>query len=126
MEGHETMQQAASARGRTVSDTARVSLDYPFEGWHELVNCYRNTGWQIDRREVRGGDHSAGDWPLVVAVMQDDLDRQAVLCYSVLDRGGFGLRCKTTRRRRRIWNGLFGRCRPGPNGTACWPSAMTC
>jgi hypothetical protein len=68
--------------------SARVSLDYPFQGWHELVNCYRNTGWQIDRREVRREGAAAGDWPLVVVVMQDETGRHATLCYSVFDGDG--------------------------------------
>jgi hypothetical protein len=67
---------------------ASVSLDYPFEGWHELTNCYRNTGWQIDFREVRRIEGESDEWPLVVVFMQRDLGQHAVLCYSIFDRDG--------------------------------------
>ena len=31
----------------------RVSVDYPFEGWHELTNCYTGNGWvRLSRQPV--------------------------------------------------------------------------
>lgn len=32
--------------------TAIVSVDYPFHGWHELVECYVAQGWEVEAREV--------------------------------------------------------------------------
>jgi exosortase len=29
-----------------------VSLDYPFVGWHELTECYRTQGWQVESRQM--------------------------------------------------------------------------
>ena len=68
--------------------TARLSLDYLFEGWHELTNCYVNTGWQVTHREIRRPEGSPSNWPMVVAVMQDQLGGHGVVCYSLFDREG--------------------------------------
>ncbi len=32
--------------------SAIVSFDYPFKGWHELTECYRNIGWRVFGRTV--------------------------------------------------------------------------
>lgn len=64
--------------------TALVSLDYPFTGWHDLIDCYKNTGWRVARREMRPSD----GWPLEVAVMRDDLGRYGIVCFSILERDG--------------------------------------
>jgi exosortase len=65
-------------------DAAQVSLDYPFAGWHDLIDCYKNTGWQVTTREVR----PSGGWPLVVAVMRDDMGRHGIVCFSLIDGEG--------------------------------------
>jgi exosortase len=39
---------------------AIVSLDYTFTGWHDLTVCYRNNGWNIDKRTVDGKETETG------------------------------------------------------------------
>jgi exosortase len=68
--------------------TALVSFDYLFQGWHELTDCYKNSGWKMTNREVRRLDALSGDWPLVVATMQDDLGQYGIVCFSLCDAGG--------------------------------------
>lgn len=67
------------ARGQ---QAATVSLDYPFEGWHELTNCYEGSGWRVLKREVIRPD-GASDWPVVVARMEDGLGRHGLLYFSL-------------------------------------------
>jgi exosortase len=32
-----------------------VSLDFPFPGWHEWPECYRNQGWEVEEKADRTG-----------------------------------------------------------------------
>ena len=34
---------------------ATVSVDFPFQGWHELPRCYRGLGWTLVGRERARG-----------------------------------------------------------------------
>ena len=38
---------------QSADGVARVSVDFPFGGWHELSECYRGNGWTRVRRTVR-------------------------------------------------------------------------
>jgi exosortase len=37
------------------TSTLEVSVDYPFQEWHELGACYRGRGWKVDKTEVLEG-----------------------------------------------------------------------
>ena len=36
-------------------NTAALSLDYTFPGWHDLTRCYSGLGWAVDEQAVRPG-----------------------------------------------------------------------
>ena len=57
----DTLQREASSAWGEFSKTwtyaspqgaALVSCDYPFSGWHSLVNCYESQGWRIESRKL--------------------------------------------------------------------------
>ena len=33
---------------------ATVSIDFPFQGWHDLGVCYTSSGWRIERQDLQG------------------------------------------------------------------------
>jgi exosortase len=72
----------------TTSDDcgAAASFDFPFVNWHELTNCYENSGWTVVNRETQHpGD---GQSPLVVAELEKPTGERGVLVFSLFDREG--------------------------------------
>ncbi len=75
--------------------SALISLDQPFPGWHELTSCYKNTGWEMVRRE-RIGDPSEDDgddfgtakWPYVVAEFKRETGERAFLAFALFNSVG--------------------------------------
>lgn len=65
---------------------AQVSLDYPFDGWHDMLICYRGQGWTVLDREVRGSEETGGQYVAVHMQRKDKL--QGYLCFSDLTRHG--------------------------------------
>jgi hypothetical protein len=69
---------------------AVVSLDYPFEGWHELPICYRGQGWEPQERQVHR-EAPVGGGPeinLVEVKFTKPLEQHGYLLCTTLDAKG--------------------------------------
>jgi exosortase len=67
----------------------RVSIDYPFTGWHELTVCYRGSGWQLkNRQSFRGQDGSDADGPYVEASLTRPTGEHGWLLFGLFDQTG--------------------------------------
>ena len=67
-----------------------VSLDFPFFGWHELTDCYRAQGWDVDSRRIRM-IHSQLDGqptPIVTAALRNASGMHGWLFVTHFDREG--------------------------------------
>ncbi len=71
--------------------TARVSLDYYFSGWHDLVSCYQGIGWEIVERFEIEDQKTASGWNGVGVVLRDSTGRYGYLCYSLFEEEGAGM-----------------------------------
>lgn len=69
---------------------AMVSIDFPFVGWHELLNCYEGLGWEtISWRVVHDTDESMdGSIPFVEARLRHPRGDTAILLFSEVDEFG--------------------------------------
>ena len=49
-----------------------VSIDFPFSGgWHELCVCYKNTGWNLQKRNARFPSFAEDvEWPIVTGAFK--------------------------------------------------------
>lgn len=65
----------------------QVSIDYPFQGFHDLNICYDFGGWRV--AEVPAGQlGSTEEFPYNVSTMSRGIDQKAVMAYSAfLDDG---------------------------------------
>ena len=101
--------------------TLRVSVDYPYDGVHDLLICYEAIGWRIDEQRIAppqsGADaERALSGPVGIGVMQRPLYGHALLFFSSADNRGelhTKLRAEAigdvdTRRNRR-WNAMLER-----------------
>lgn len=52
---------------------AQLSLDYPFDGWHDMLLCYAGQGWTVLDREVRGSEETGGQFVAVRLQRKDNL-----------------------------------------------------
>ncbi len=69
---------------RAAGATAVVSVHHPYLGWHELTDCYRAQGWQVDARRVEpGGDGPGG--PCVAARLSSPPERYGSLWFAFFD-----------------------------------------
>jgi hypothetical protein len=66
----------------------RVSVDYPFQGWHELTNCYRGNGWTLIARRVVADRSGASRWPRVEADLGQPAGERGWLMFGLFDRRG--------------------------------------
>lgn len=92
-------------------NTAIVSLDYPFHGWHELTVCYRNNGWELldsAQKVLDDGTPSGGSRVYIEASMRKSLDTHGFLLFSVYDREGKNVDPVTTEFVRRFVRGAVG------------------
>lgn len=69
----------------------QVSIDYPFQGFHDLNICYDFGGWRVS--EVPADKiGSTTEFPYNVSVMSRGIDQQAIMVYSAfLDDGQWRL-----------------------------------
>jgi hypothetical protein len=66
--------RSATWRYRRGLREAVVSLDYPFQGWHNLTVCYRLVEWNVrERTAIRTSADPKADPPYLIATM-DQLD----------------------------------------------------
>ena len=68
---------------------AKLELDYPFFGWHNLTNCYALRGWELRSTKVVETDlpgQQPGD--TVIQVLTKGVDEHAFLLYSSHDSDG--------------------------------------
>lgn len=63
---------------------AIVSLDFVFNGWHELTGCYSTTGWVLERRTPPTAEEKESR-PFVDAQLRKPLDTFGYLVFSLLD-----------------------------------------
>lgn len=92
-------------------NTALVSLDYPFQGWHELTVCYRNSGWKLfDRNQRVIRENAAGqeDRQFVEATMEKPIDTHGYLIFGVYDQAGRSMSPVSTEFLRRLMRGAIG------------------
>jgi len=67
--------------------TVNVSMDGPFQGWHELTRCYLSNGWTSRGRSVQAeGAHKGG--AVAVVRLERPPDRQGELLFSLFDERG--------------------------------------
>jgi hypothetical protein len=77
--------------------TATVSVDFPFQEWHELTVCYRGQGWRLRERQREGArdlaapDGAGGRPPIVVANLTKGPGRHGYLLFCSLDELGNAL-----------------------------------
>jgi exosortase/archaeosortase family protein len=72
------------------ANTAALSLDYTFPGWHDLTRCYTGQGWAMDEQVVRragGGDRGAPEGFVAVKLSKPGY-RSGYLLFSQLDQDG--------------------------------------
>lgn len=67
---------------------ADFSVDFTFDGWHELARCYQNQGWNVlERTVVTDPGQSAADDSGYVLIQMDELGgRNALVVCSQYDR----------------------------------------
>ncbi len=68
--------------------TVHVSLDGPFQGWHELTRCYVSNGWTCRERSVQTAGAGAGAGAVAVVQLERSLDQHGALLFSLFDDGG--------------------------------------
>lgn len=74
----------------------QVSVDYPYDGYHDPRLCYSQIGWQVDSAEVRSASLPqqdsakpvAADAPVAIIRMTRPLEGEAILMFSQFDWGG--------------------------------------
>ncbi len=60
----------------------RVSVDYPFVGWHALERCYSSVGWRETSRAVRADEETG---PYMAVELSQPGGQHGYLLYSLLD-----------------------------------------
>jgi hypothetical protein len=75
---------------RVEKHSAVVSLDYPFQGWHELTGCYVRIGWAVEEQSASPPDPAGGgEGPYIAEVkLSKSLDQHAYLLYSLFGAQG--------------------------------------
>jgi exosortase len=67
----------------------RVSVDYPFEGWHELTNCYSGNGWEpVSRRTVTDEQESGTGGMYIEAQLSKPAGEFGWLLFGLFGRTG--------------------------------------
>jgi len=69
--------------------TAAVSFDYPYRGWHQLEVCYEARGWNVSRRITHGDPFPC--W--VECLLHRSSGESAVLCYRMFQNDGSVVEC---------------------------------
>lgn len=75
-----------------------VSFDYPFGGWHDLTECYRNIGWVITDKTIRRRDpakSSPDGWEFVSADMAKPTGEYGLVLFSLFHESGDAIKPKT-------------------------------
>lgn len=95
----------------------KVSLDYTFTGWHDLTQCYLNSGWTMQSKRIEKSRKNPND-EFVVAEFTTNRNGQplkGMLLFSLFDGKGERIQPPTTRTEKlfreridAVWNRLFG------------------
>jgi hypothetical protein len=93
-------------RFQTRDRKARVSVDYPFFGWHALEVCYNSVGWREIGRAERANEETG---PYVAVELSQPNGQHAYLLYSLLDGNARPLSPSASR-----WPGLRGKLAQSP------------
>ncbi len=68
-----------------------VAMDQPFPGWHELTQCYENSGWvpiASGRQYKEAKDKAGNDWPYIQVDFTKPTGEKAYLLFSLFDASG--------------------------------------
>jgi exosortase len=111
--------------------SAIVSVDFPFDGWHELPNCYLGQGWALVERKS-DPDEAAGEGgrlPVEVAKLAKEPGRHGYLLFCLFDEPGnpvepVGQDDSLLHHRlafwRKLWDGREKRGGPSPGSVLLW------
>jgi exosortase/archaeosortase family protein len=84
-------------RYRVGRQTALLSVDFPFRGWHELATCYEGIGWTVAGRAEHPGDGEGGTGPYVEASLRRAPSRYSTVIFGLDDLYGTPLGPRQTR-----------------------------
>ena len=74
-----------------------VSLDYPFFGYHDVMVCYRNSGWTVEKSNMQQASAENGFIPNMEVMLANERGLKAMLFYSTVDDQGIWLENSPTR-----------------------------
>lgn len=74
---------------RSQHGDALISVAYPFNGWHDLRNCYTGAGWKMLARAERSSGSAAEEAaPYLEAQMRGPAGEYGLLLFSLVDQTG--------------------------------------
>ena len=76
---------------------AIISLDYPFFGYHDVMVCYRNSGWTVEKSNMQQASAENGFIPNMEVMLANERGLKAMLFYSTVDEQGTWLENSPTR-----------------------------
>ncbi|NDG72820.1 MAG: exosortase/archaeosortase family protein, partial [Proteobacteria bacterium] len=76
---------------------AIISLDYPFFGYHDVMVCYRNSGWTVEKSNMQQASAENGFIPNMEVMLANNRGLKAILFYSTVDEQGTWLENSPTR-----------------------------
>ena len=76
---------------------AVISLDYPFFGYHDVMVCYRNSGWTVEKSNMQQASAENGFIPNMEVMLANERGLKAMLFYSTVDEQGTWLENSPTR-----------------------------
>ncbi|MCX6963422.1 MAG: exosortase U [Verrucomicrobia bacterium] len=76
---------------------AIISLDYPFFGYHDVMVCYRNSGWTVEKSNMQQASAENGFIPNMEVMLANERGLKAMLFYSTVDEQGIWLENSPTR-----------------------------
>lgn len=86
---NQTAVRSATWTFRRGDTPAIISLDYPFQGWHELPICYSGQGWELStRRVMTGADRIADEVATLVFDLEKPTGDFGLVMVSLFDRKG--------------------------------------
>ena len=96
-------------RYRMEGQTAHISVDFPFVGWHELTRCYQSRGWAVLRRRVLAEDTESDGGKFVEVEFRKPTGQFGLLQFCLWD--GVG---RPVAPRASHWTGIWGKLAANP------------
>lgn len=99
-------------RYRAAGQMIHISVDYPFQGWHELTGCYVSQGWTVVSRKKHAttsaeGASARGDF--VVVELSKPTGEYGLLMFGLFDGAGRPIAPRASH-----WRGLTARLTASP------------